>query len=74
LETFVTPDFKKTSDVDVLEKFEKKHIPTIFEFIDIESELSDIIGRTVDLKTANDLSPYFRNEVLANAKHIYGKE
>ncbi len=69
----LTTNFKKTSDVDVLVKFEKKHIPNLFEFIDIESELSDMIGRPVDLKTPNDLSPYFKKEVLANAKQIYGK-
>lgn len=70
----LTPQFKKTSDVDVLVQFDKKHIPTIFEFIDIETELSDIIGWQVDLKTPNDLSPYFRKEVVANAKRIYGKK
>lgn len=38
----------------------------------MEPELSDIVGRHVDLKTAGDLSPYFRNDVLAKAKIIYG--
>jgi predicted nucleotidyltransferase len=69
----LTPRFSNESDIDVLVKFDKKHIPHLFGIADMESELSDIIKRTVDLKTPNDLSPYFRNEVLAQAKVIYGK-
>ena len=69
----LTSKFTKESDVDILVKFEKKHIPHLFGMISIESELSDIVGRTVDLKTPNDLSHYFRDEVVANAKIIYGQ-
>ncbi len=69
----LTSNFKKTSDVDILVKFEKKHLPNLFEIVDIEEELSQLIGRSVDLKTPNDLSPYFRDEVIANAKLVYGK-
>lgn len=69
----LTPKFTKESDVDILVRFEKKHIPHLFDIADMESELSNIIKRTVDLKTPNDLSPYFRNEVLVQAKVIYGK-
>jgi len=69
----LTSNFTKKSDVDVLINFEKKHIPHLFGLIRMESELSDIIGYPVDLKTPNDLSPYFRKDVLAKAKMIYGK-
>ena len=57
--------------MDILVKFEKEHIPTLFDLVDMETELSSIVGRQVDLKTPNDLSPYFREEVLANASAIY---
>jgi Predicted nucleotidyltransferases len=69
----LTSNFSKKSDIDILVKFEKKYIPHLFSFAGIESELSEIIGREVDLKTPNDLSPLFRDEVLAKAKTIYGK-
>ena len=69
----LTTHFTSVNDVDVLVKFEIDHIPTLFEIVDMESELSNIVGRHVDLKTAGDLSPYFRNDVLAKAKIIYGK-
>ncbi len=69
----LTSNFTKKSDVDFLVKFDKKHTPHLFNMIKMESELSDIIGYPVDLKTPNDLSPYFRDEVLTKAKTVYGK-
>jgi predicted nucleotidyltransferase len=69
----LTSHFTEKSDVDVLVKFEKKYTPHLFGIIGMESELSDIIGYPVDLKTPNDLSRYFRDDVLAKAKTIYGK-
>jgi hypothetical protein len=40
----------------------------------MEEELTSIVGRKVDLKTPEDLSSYFRDEVLAQAKILYGKQ
>lgn len=70
--SILTKHFKQTSDIDILVKFEKKYIPHLFQFIDMESELSNLLGRKVDLKTPGDLSPYFRDEVLAQAQQLYG--
>ncbi len=69
----LTSNFTKKSDVDILVRFEKKHTPHLFSMMRMESELSEIIGYPVDLKTPNDLSPYFRSDVLTKAKTIYGK-
>lgn len=69
----LTSSFSEKSDIDILVKFKKKHTPHLFGLIGMESELSDIIGYSVDLKTPNDLSRYFRDDVLAKAKTIYGK-
>ena len=63
--------FNEASDVDILVNFEKNHIPDFFTLADMETELELLIGRKVDLKTPEDLSPYFRNEVLSNAELIY---
>ena len=62
--SILTPHFKDSSDVDFLVKFEKSHIPSLFDLVDMESELCSIVGRQVDLKTPNELSCYFRDEVL----------
>lgn len=69
----LTSKFTQKSDIDILVRFEKKYIPHLFALTDMELELSELIGRIVDLRTPNDLSPYFRNEVLSKAKIIYGK-
>lgn len=71
--SILTSQFSPTSDIDVLVKFEKNHIPNFFDLVDMESELTGLMGRPVDLKTPNDLSPYFREEVLSKAKVIYGE-
>ena len=69
----LTSNFTKKSDVDVLVRFEKEHSPHLLGMVRMESELSDMIGYRVDLKTPSDLSPYFRSDVLSKAKTIYGE-
>ncbi|HLB53055.1 MAG TPA: nucleotidyltransferase family protein [Chlamydiales bacterium] len=71
--SILTSNFTEKSDIDVLVKFEKKHTPHLFGLIAMESELEQIMGYPIDLKTPNDLSHYFRDEVLAQAKTIYEK-
>ena len=64
-------DFGPESDVDVLVEFEKGHSVGFFGFFGMEQELTEIVGRKVDLNTAGFLSPYFRNEVLKEANYQY---
>ncbi|TFH01966.1 MAG: nucleotidyltransferase, partial [Candidatus Thorarchaeota archaeon] len=64
-------DFGPSSDIDILVEFEPDHIPGFFELMKMEEELSDIFGRTVDLRTPQDLSRYFREEVIAKAEVQY---
>ena len=59
-------DFRPDSDVDVLVEFEPGHVPGL-AFFSIEAELSDILGRKVDLNTPQFLSKYFRDEVRKEA-------
>lgn len=63
-------DFGADSDVDVLVEFEPGMTPG-FAFFDMEDELSEMLGRKVDLNTPGFLSKYFREEVMAGAKVIY---
>jgi len=63
-------DFTPESDVDVLVEFEPG-TRLGFAFFDIEQELSQILGRRVDLRTPQELSKYFRDEVLAEAEELY---
>jgi predicted nucleotidyltransferase len=63
-------DFRPDSDVDVLVEFEPGHVPGL-AFFEMEMELSEILGRKVDLNTSQCLSPYFRGEVEAEAEALY---
>lgn len=63
-------DFGPASDVDVLVEFEPSHLPGL-AFFEMEEELAAIIGRPVDLNTAESLSPYFRESVLREAVVLY---
>lgn len=63
-------DFMPESDVDVLIEFEPGHTPGL-AFFTMQRELSEILGRKVDLNTAGDLSPHFRDEVLSEAQVLY---
>ncbi len=68
-------DFGPNSDVDVLIEFEPGHEPGFFRLFDIEQELSAVLGgRKVDLRTPQDLSRYFRGEVIAGAQVCYAEE
>ena len=63
-------DFTPDSDVDVLVEFEPGHTPGL-AFFAMQRELSAILGKTADMNTPKDLSPYFRQEVLAEAEVLY---
>jgi len=64
-------DFGTDSDVDVLVEFAPAARVGLIGFAGMELELTEIIGRKVDLRTPEDLSRYFREEVVANAEVQY---
>jgi len=63
-------DFGPDSDVDVLVEFEPGTRVGL-RFFGLEIELSEILGRKVDLNTLGFISDYFREEVLAEAEVHY---
>ena len=67
-------DFRSDSDVDVLVDFEPDHVPGFFRLSDMQEELSALFGgREVDLRTPQDLSRYFRDDVVAQAEVQYAR-
>jgi uncharacterized protein len=63
-------DFRPDSDVDVLVEFEPGTRVGL-RFFGLERELSEILGRKVNLNTPGFLSRYFRDEVMAEAEVQY---
>ncbi len=60
------------SDVDLLVEFAPDAKPSLFDLADIEQELSGLLGgRRVDVRTAEELSRYFRDEVVSEAEMQY---
>lgn len=67
-------DFGPDSDIDLLVEFEPDCIPGLLGLAGMEIELSELFaGRKVDLRTAEDLSPYFRQKVLDSAEVQYAR-
>ena len=60
------------SDVDLLVEFEPGNEPGLLGLAAIELELSKLLGgRKVDLRTPQDLSKHFRDDVLRTAQVQY---
>jgi predicted nucleotidyltransferase len=60
------------SDVDLLVEFGEEAKPTLLDMAAMEMELSSLLGgKQVDLRTPEDLSRYFRDEVLREARTQY---
>ena len=67
----LTPRFRPESDIDILVEFEPGSKTTLFDVAGMELELTEKLGRKVDLRTAGDLSRYFRDRVVATAALQY---
>ena len=66
-------NFRPDSDIDMLVEFDPDHIPGLIRLAGMEIELTDILGRKVDIRTPQDLSRYFRQEVINSAEVQYAE-
>jgi hypothetical protein len=57
------------SDVDLLVKFSKGK--SLLAVVSLERQMSEALGRRVDLLTEGDLSPYLRSRILRDVRVIY---
>ena len=64
-------EFKSESDIDILVEFEAEHIPGLMDIAGMEIELTEMVGRKVDLRTPGELSRFFRDDVLSKASIGY---
>ena len=66
-------DFCPDSDVDVLIEFEPGKVVGLLRMAGLELEISEMLGFKVDLRTAPELSKYFRDEVIKTSEVQYVK-
>jgi len=62
---------KKQSDLDLIVRFSKRK--SLLAVVRLERELSEALGRKVDLLTEGALSPYLRERILKETRVVYGK-
>ena len=61
-------ELRNDSDIDLLVEFEPGRTPGLLGIAKLELELQGLLGREVDLRTAGDLSPEFRDDVVSTAR------
>jgi hypothetical protein len=68
-------DFREDSDVDVLVKFAPDAHTSLFDLVDMEDELTLVIGRKVDLVCKEGIerspNPFRRKAILSSAEVLY---
>ena len=62
-------EITKQSDIDLLVKFSKRK--SLLALVRLERELSNALGRKVDLLTEADISQYLRERILRELQVIY---
>lgn len=60
------------SDIDILVDFEPGRVVGFLSFAGYAIELEKMLGGEVDLRTPDDLSPYFRDRVINASETLYG--
>ena len=65
-------EFRENSDVDVMVTFEQDTRWTLFDFIDMQDELTQLFGRKADLLSKRALkNPFRRQAILSTARVLY---
>ena len=72
--SLLTGRARPDSDIDLLVEFEPGRSPGLIGIASLEAELSSLIGgRRVDLRTPQDLSDHFRDDVVRSAQEQYAQ-
>ena len=66
--SFVRGEATSESDLDVLVEFDVT--PTLFSFVRLENELSELLGIKVDLVMKDSLKPVLGARILAEAEAV----
>ncbi len=66
--SFIHGDHTDKSDVDILVDLSKPI--SMFQFLDLEEKLSQILGRKVDLVTTKALKPIIKDQILQETVYV----
>lgn len=65
-------DFRPDSDIDVLVEFEPAARHTLFDFVEMQEELTGMFGRKVDLVQKGAVkNPFVRHHIRHNHQTVY---
>jgi predicted nucleotidyltransferase len=64
-------EMREESDIDFLVEYFPEARPSLLDLIGMTNELSDLLGRKVDLGVKRSLKPRYRDRILAEARVIY---
>lgn len=70
--SFARGDFNEESDIDVLVDFSERK--SLLEIVHLENEVSENLGRKVELLTEKAISPYLRERIRDEVKVVYDAE
>lgn len=70
--SFVTGDYKKDSDIDILVRFSKPK--SLLELVRIERAFSEVLGRKTELLTEASISPYIRDKIKKEMEVFYERK
>lgn len=66
--SFVRGDQHSNSDIDLLVEFTRP--VGLFKFVELENQLSELLGAKVDLVTHNALKPNIGKRILAEVQYV----
>jgi predicted nucleotidyltransferase len=64
-------EMRPDSDIDMLVDYFPDAHPSLLDLIRLKDELSDLLGRPVDLGVKRALKPRYKDHILAEAHVIY---
>ena len=70
--SFARGDFVPESDVDLLVRFYGRR--SLLDIVRLERELSEVMGRKVDLLTEASISPYLKERIQSELKAVYERK
>lgn len=66
--SYVRGEQKNESDLDILIDYEEP--PTLFTLIELENQLTDLLGIKVDLVTQRGIKPQLKNYILDEVEYL----